>query len=283
MENTNIVFYKMHGAGNDFIVMNDQNHSFSNEEISKMCDRRFGIGGDGLIIIKKHEKYSFEMVYYNNDGSQSLCGNGSRCAVYFAKQFNYFEGDECEFLAYDGKHKGKVTSNQKEEREGEIEIEMREIEEKEIEEIKEEREYTVNTGSPHYVSFLKGEELLDQIDFLKTSHSIRYSPAYSNVGINVNFVQISPTNDNISVRTYERGVEGETLACGTGSVACALAYYKHVGSKEKEKEVKVKCRGGNLRIKFVFDENDKKFKNVYLCGPAKFVFEGKYLLQKNIK
>lgn len=255
-----INFFKYQGAGNDFILID---HTMSpldaidNELVEKLCNRRFGIGADGLMYLTQHENYDFEMHYFNADGKLgSMCGNGGRCIVAFAKHLGIVD-KETSFLAVDGPHYAKISEN------GEwIDLQMIDVEvvTKDID------AYVLNTGSPHYV---KIQENLQDLDVFTEGKKIRYNDTYSDKGINVNFVE--DKGDHLFVRTYERGVEDETYACGTGVTAVAMAMAKHknlIGSIKTD----IKVLGGDLKITFVYDGN--KFTNVFLCGPAKLVFEG---------
>lgn len=224
-------------------------------QIQMICDRRFGVGADGLICINKHENYAFEVDYSNSDGSKSFCGNGARSSVAFAA----FLGIDCEsvtFLAIDGEHQAKLTQKT-------ISIEMQNvIEVKEID-----GDFELNTGSPHYIRFIENDEIQNVVEFGKL---IRYSPHYQEHGINVNLVR--QNEKHLNVETYERGVEDETLSCGTGVTAAAIASAfkaKQFGFQEYDIAVK----GGKLTVSFVA-ENNFSFTNIWLSGPAEFVFKG---------
>jgi len=258
-----IHFYKYQGTGNDFILIDNRKNqvSFINKKIiAKMCDRHFGIGADGLMLLNNHIKYNFEMDYYNSDGSGStMCGNGGRCIVAFAKQLKLINNSTI-FIASDGVHKASIDKN------GLVKLKMGDVVGFDIDS----DNYIVNTGSPHYIVF---KDDIKQLDVYNTGKKIRYNSKFKEKGINVNFV--SENNDEISVRTYERGVENETLSCGTGSVASAIAYYKKF--KPNSNKIELKTLGGNLKVEF--EEKNNKFENVYLEGAAKFVFEGDYIIQ----
>lgn len=250
-------FYKYQGTGNDFVMIDNRNNVFprekDKEKVEWLCHRKFGIGADGLMLIQNHPEYDFELVYFNSDGSQSLCGNGSRCAVHFANHLNII-GTKTRFLAYDGPHDAEI-------KEGLIHLKMHDV--KEVNLIKE--DFFINTGSPHYVKFV------DKVNFLNVfeeGRKIRESEPFKKEGTNVNFVEVKNESE-IFVRTYERGVEDETLSCGTGVTACALASsYKNLKSP-----VKVKALGGNLQVSFQQNE-DSTFTDIYLIGPAEIVFKG---------
>ena len=253
-------FYKYQGAGNDFILIDNREIAFNHhqkEVIAKLCDRRFGIGADGIMFLQNKEGYDFEMVYYNSDGNpSSMCGNGGRCIVAFAKHLNIIE-TETNFLAVDGPHYAKIS-------EGGDWVSLQMID---VDVIKNDKEaYVLNTGSPHFVQCTTN---LSQKDVFTEGKAIRYNETYKAEGININFVE--DLGDHYFVRTYERGVEDETYACGTGVTAVALAMAKHKNQTgESITPIKVLC--GDLTIRFNYDGN--RFTNVFLEGPAKYVFEG---------
>lgn len=253
----NITFNKYQGAGNDFIIIDNREGKFnpSNEIlINRLCDRRFGIGADGLILISGSSSADFEMRYYNSDGKLgSMCGNGGRCTAHFAKKWK-IAGSKQKFTAFDGIHMAEVDNDT-------VRLQMADINEYKIID----GSYFINTGSPHYVVFTTE---IDQINVNEEGKRLRWSPKFSPGGTNVNFVEVN--KDGLYLRTFERGVEEETLACGTGVTASAIASvlkgHFDTGS------VNVKARGGNLKVEFTV--NDGKVKNVWLTGPATFVFEG---------
>jgi len=249
-------FYKYQGTGNDFVMIDDRQEQFDDQNlelVSKLCDRKFGIGADGLILIRNKDGVDFEMVYFNSDGSQSMCGNGARCAVAFSKFLGIVD-EHTKFLAIDGPHEARIAN-------GLIELGMGDV--NNISAAGE--DYFVNTGSPHHVRFVDDVESYPVVE---TGASIRYSGPYQPTGTNVNFVS-ALGEDEIFVRTYERGVENETLSCGTGVTACALVY----GHQNQLNHVKIKVPGGNLAVKFAA-VSDGTFKNILLIGPAEQVFKG---------
>jgi diaminopimelate epimerase len=252
-----ISFYKYQGTGNDFVMIDDRDQIFPEKDadlVQRLCDRRFGIGADGLILIRNKKRYDFEMIYFNADASQSMCGNGARCAVAFSR-FLGIIGDQTHFLAIDGPHDAKIVGSW-------IELGMSPVSSIS----NSSGDFFVNTGSPHHVRFVDN---VSEYPVAEEGAQIRYSEHYAPKGTNVNFV--TPiAEDEIHVRTYERGVENETLSCGTGVTACALVY----GFQNELREVKIKTPGGNLKVKFT-ESSDGSFQNILLIGPAEQVFEGK--------
>ena len=253
-------FFKYQGAGNDFILIDNRDLSFNHEQtalVAKLCDRRFGIGADGLMCLELINGFDFKMVYYNADGKpSSMCGNGGRCIVAFAKHLGIIK-EETNFLAVDGPHYAKIAES------GEwVSLQMIDVEKVN----KDGEAYVINTGSPHYIKF---DEAVADKNVYEEGKAIRYNDTYSQEGININFVEDKA--DYLFVRTYERGVEDETYACGTGVTAVALA---DAVAKNKlgANETAIKVLGGNINIKYNYD--GKKFTNVFLEGPAMQVFEG---------
>lgn len=253
-----IDFYKYQGTGNDFVVIDNRSLALDRADKSiaqKLCDRKFGVGSDGLILIENHQDYDFEMVFFNPDGSQSMCGNGSRCAVKFA-QFLGIIQNKTTFLSTDGVHEASIDDDI-------VRLSMRDVEQSQINIFPEHS--TINTGSPHYVIFVSN---INDKDVKSEGATIRYSDEFASDGINVNFVE-KQSGNQISVRTYERGVEDETLSCGTGVTACAIAHVVHGGISP----VEIKTLGGQLSVEFDWTEGVAK--NIWLIGPAKKVFKGK--------
>jgi diaminopimelate epimerase len=255
-----INFYKYQGTGNDFILIDNFAHQFSGDKVSfvkKWCDRKFGIGADGLIFLEDSEKADFMMDFYNPDGSQSFCGNGSRCVVAFAKDLGYLNGKNSLFFeAIDGLHEAEVLDDT-------IKIAMHQY--GQIEEINE--DHFIDTGSPHYVSYKQG----NPIDIVEFGKKIRYNERFKEKGTNVNVIDVLDEN-HIEIWTYERGVEDETLACGTGATACGISFAAK--NKMNRGVVHVKAQGGNLKIHVEREEGQKMYKNIWLEGPATFVFKG---------
>lgn len=251
-----IPFHKYQGTGNDFVMIDNREGIFPHDEplVAKICDRKFGIGADGLILIENHDSLDFEMIYFNADGSQSLCGNGSRCAVSFANLLGII-GEHTQFLTIDGKYKANIEGDM-------IHLHMRDQPAPE----KYDEHYFLNNGSPHHIRFV---DHADQIDVYSEGASIRYSEIYAPGGTNVNFVE-PKGNSTIYVRTYERGVEDETLSCGTGITASALA----AADRNLTSPVIIETKGGKLEVRFERN-NDHSFTNIWLIGPAKQVFSGR--------
>lgn len=255
-----LTFYKYQGTGNDFVMIDNRSQFFPKENtqlIEKLCDRRFGVGADGLILLENHADFDFKMVYYNSDGNESsMCGNGGRCLVAFAKQMGVVK-NKAKFEAFDGYHFATIDD------EGIVALQM-----KDVDAIKNESNYTfLNTGSPHHVQLVND---LKNLDVKVEGAKIRYSDLYGNAGSNINFVN-QLANDIFAVRTYERGVEDETLSCGTGVTAVAIAM--HQLGKTKNNIIDLNVEGGKLKVQF--DEDNGSYTNVFLIGPATFVFEGK--------
>ncbi|WP_457270748.1 diaminopimelate epimerase [Pedobacter sp. UYEF25] len=257
----NLSFYKYQGAGNDFVLIDNRNGAIKildKEQVNRICDRRFGIGADGLMLLNAHNEYDFEMKYYNADGNLgSMCGNGGRCIVAFANNLGMIQ-DETTFLAVDGPHYAKIAAE-----EDWVNLQMIDVET--ITQI--ENAFVVNTGSPHYVIV---QNHLENFDVYTAGKTIRNSPMFISNGINVNFVE--EKEDGYFVRTYERGVEDETFACGTGVTAVALAMAK-LKNQMGQQNTNITALGGSLEIEFNYD--GERFTDVFLCGPAKVVFQGK--------
>jgi diaminopimelate epimerase len=254
-------FYKYQGTGNDFVMIDNRQQTFdktNTKHVAFLCDRRFGIGADGLILLENHDTLDFKMVYYNADGNESsMCGNGGRCLVAFAKQLGVIE-DTCSFEAIDGLHLASIEN-------GIVKLQMQDVDTVE----KYENHVFLNTGSPHHVQF---ESEIEDFDIKTKGAKIRYGAPYNQVGSNVNFVKKISDSD-FRVRTYERGVEDETLSCGTGVTAVAIAMH-YLGKTSKD-HVNLKVQGGDLQVEFDFD--DGFYNNVWLIGPATFVFKGELI------
>lgn len=273
-----IRFFKYQGAGNDFVVLDNRKGEFSSlttKQISLLCDRRFGIGADGLMMLEEASTGAsarFKMAFYNSDGKAgSMCGNGGRCICAFALSLGLVErGESFSFEAPDGLHEACVS-------EGEngaetVAMKMRDVERWKFDEKR--HIYLIDTGSPHYICFV---ENCDKIDVVKEGKRIRYSEEFP-AGINVDFVEMMKEGD-LRVRTYERGVEDETFACGTGVTASALAFALEKGGGETHHDIRIHTRGGDLRVAFdrlAGEGAARGFGHITLTGPACKVFEGVY-------
>ena len=251
-------FYKYQGTGNDFIMIDNRSSFFKIDAkiIKKLCDRRFGIGADGLILLENDNSSDFKMVYFNSDGNEStMCGNGGRCIVAFAKRLNIIKNQTI-FSAIDGLHEAIIDENDH------VHLKMNDIQAIESKELS----FFLNTGSPHHVVWFDD---VNELDVKHLGSEIRYSKTYEPSGCNVNFVQtINPSK--INVRTYERGVEDETLSCGTGVTAAAIAF--HFSKKTEATSIEIMTLGGLLQVKF--QPKGEIYEDVFLIGPADFVFQG---------
>lgn len=251
-----IHFSKYQATGNDFVVIDNRTAglSFSKEQIEKICHRKFGVGADGLMLIEKDPSQDFNLIYFNSDGSQSLCGNGSRAAVRMASTLGIVNG-KASFNAYDGVHAAELLPA------GIVKLKMNPV--SKTENIGSDQ--FINTGSPHFIRFV---DSVGNYPVFEEGKNIRYGEQFKPAGTNVNFVETLDDN-TIFVRTYERGVENETMSCGTGVVASALA----ASFKGYSSPISVKTLGGDLSVEFKSGLNGT-FTDIYLIGPAKFVFEG---------
>ncbi|HYH57157.1 MAG TPA: diaminopimelate epimerase [Anseongella sp.] len=258
-----IEFSKYQGAGNDFILIDDRLGRVSPEVelFNRLCNRRFGIGADGIMLVRAHSDFDFEMLYFNADGREgSMCGNGGRCIATFARDLG-ITGAESYFLAADGPHHARISENG-------VSLRMKDVTRLEI---AASGDYILDTGSPHYVTLTDN---LGDLDVVAEGRAVRYSARFREEGINVNFTQ--PFADRYAVRTYERGVEDETYACGTGVTAVALA----MAVKDNlygEQSVSLQAKGGMLGVSYN-RTGEQSFSEIYLSGPAEFVFKGKILI-----
>lgn len=251
-------FYKYQGTGNDFVMIDNRLQTFNKKDakqIAFICDRRFGIGADGLILLENHPDLDFKMVYYNADGNESsMCGNGGRCLVAFARQLGVIE-ENAVFEAIDGVHHANIDDDT-------VKLQMQDVSTIE----KYSNHVFLNTGSPHHVQF---EDQIEDFNIKTKGAAIRYGEPYNEVGSNVNFVK-KINNYIFAVRTYERGVEDETLSCGTGVTAVALAM--HALNETDENLITLQVQGGELQVSFNFENG--VYKNIWLIGPAKLVYKG---------
>lgn len=255
----NIEFYKYQGTGNDFIILDNREKKYdglTTEQVHLLCDRRFGIGADGLMLLDLKDGYDFEMTYFNADGRESsMCGNGGRCLVKFAYHLGILK-PVYRFIAVDGEHEAEIDLD------GTVSLKMQDVKG-----IKNSHgDFILNTGSPHYVKFVPN--VMDY-DVYRKGREIRYNSTFAEEGINVNYVE-HRKDDEILVRTYERGVENETFSCGTGVTAAALVSYHNENGFN---DVTVVTRGGKLTVEYDRVDEDT-FENIWLCGPAEKVFEG---------
>lgn len=254
-----INFFKYQGTGNDFVMIDNRSLSFPKENISvinALCNRQFGIGADGLILIENDSVLDFKMIYFNADGNEgSMCGNGGRCTVAFAKKLGIIS-NSTHFNAVDGEHYATINTTDV------VSLQMIDVKKVEVFD-----DYVfLNTGSPHHVQIVNH---LADYDVFNNGKEIRYSNLYGMAGSNINFVE-KETESKFSVRTYERGVENETLSCGTGVTATAIAMY-HI-NKTKSNSIELLTKGGSLNVSFNFKDNT--YTNIFLTGAATFVFNG---------
>ncbi len=265
-----VEFFKYQGTGNDFILIDNRSFDWSKvlspAIIEKLCDRRFGIGADGLMLLQPSDAFDFEMIYMNADGNESsMCGNGGRCIVAFAQYLGIIKNNATTFKAIDGDHYAVIEANQT------VRLGMSSVNHIE----RRGEAYYMNTGSPHYVVFVDD---VGNIDVLHEGRKIRYNDEFADHGTNVNFVQI--LNESLlQVRTYERGVEAETYSCGTGVTAAAIAadlklYVASSSSLPANDSFAIKTLGGDLKVNYERINNGISFINIALTGPTQLVFTG---------
>ena len=251
-------FYKYQGTGNDFVFVDNRQELFNKDNtklIAHLCDRRFGVGADGLILLENDATSDFKMVYFNADGNEStMCGNGGRCIVAFAEMLNIFKS-ETTFSAIDGLHEATIEN-------GFVKLKMQDVDTIALFD----SHAFLNTGSPHHVALVKN---IKDFDVKTEGFKIRYGAPYNQEGTNVNFVE-QINAETFAVRTYERGVEDETLSCGTGVTAVALAM--HNTGKTNTQEIALNVEGGKLKVSF--EKTANGYKNIWLQGPATLVFKG---------
>lgn len=256
-----INFSKYQGTGNDFVIIDNRenNIALTPEQIAFICDRKKGIGADGLMLLGNKEGYDFEMTYYNANGLEgSMCGNGGRCLT----QFSYDIGlnkKQFRFIAIDGPHEATINEN------GWVYLKMSDVNAVEKNIDGDVPFFVLNTGSPHYIEMV---DSINSVDVFGLGQMIRYNERFKSEGINVNFVQ--QLDGKIFVRTYERGVENETLSCGTGVTAAALI--SGIG-KLGEQTIQIETLGGSLGVRFNY-RGDNTYDNIWLMGPGTFVFNG---------
>lgn len=254
-------FEKWHGTGNDFVLVDDRQATFPVEDIAvvqRICDRHFGIGSDGLILLQQAlaPDSDFHMEFFNPDGSKSFCGNGSRCAYAFWSSLNG-RVKSARFTAIDGVHHGAWRGD-------EVEVTLPDVDrpEKASEELNVD---FIHTGSPHLLVWVDDVEA---VDLDTDAPPRRHTTHFGTGGTNVNYVQAY--GPGLRMRTFERGVEAETLSCGSGVVAAALSA---IGRRSAKAPVAVHTRGGNLSVEAKQAE-DHRFEAVCLVGPATFVYRG---------
>jgi diaminopimelate epimerase len=254
-------FYKYQGAGNDFVILDGRNNELDlyTLQIRKMCDRKFGIGADGLMVLKNHEGYDFSMTYYNADGKEgSMCGNGGRCILAFSQRIGILK-NPLSFIAIDGPHEGEIIKENDDE--AIVKLKMLDVSHYESND----DHFVIDTGSPHFIQFTNN---LSSKNVFEDGRKVRNNETFKNEGINVNFVESN--NNELFVRTYERGVEDETLACGTGVTASTLALA--IKNNLTQECIQIKTLGGDLKVSF--NKVGDTFKDIWLEGPATFVFKG---------
>lgn len=256
-------FYKYQGTGNDFVLVDNRNGEYNNlseEDIKKICHRRFGVGADGFMKLNEKEGYDFEMVYYNANGREgSMCGNGGRCIVKFAHDLG-IKKLQYHFLATDGDHDAEIDE------EGIVSLKMNDV----ASITKYKNDFVLNTGSPHFVQLAID---VMNLDVVKEGKAIRYNKDFEQEGINVNFVEVKD-DENLIVRTYERGVEDETFACGTGVTAAALVFYHNENGFNS---IDIQVLGGNLNVRYKRNP-DGSYENIWLKGAAVKVFNGEIII-----
>jgi len=253
-------FYKFQGTGNDFIIFDNRDNIIDRNDdawVAKICDRHFGIGADGVMLLQNHSDFDFEMIYFNADGRESsMCGNGGRCMVNFVRMVGPVK-EKYRFLAVDGEHEATIYEEI-------VSLKMQNVHNI----FAGDNHWQLNTGSPHYVTFVSG---LNKMDIKTSGAAIRYSEAFIADGINVNFLE--EQNSNLHIRTYERGVEQETLSCGTGVTAAAICYGLKKQFEAGSHIVNMETIGGPLRVSFT-KTADNSFEEIWLIGPGEFVFAG---------
>lgn len=252
-----LAFVKYQGTGNDFILI-DGREALPVLDVRFWCDRRFGIGADGLMVLVPSSEADFEMIYYNSDGQlSSMCGNGGRCIAHWAQSLGIGNGNTLRFKAPDGFHEAAFTPQG-------VKLSMNPVMDIHI---FANGDAELNTGSPHYVK----QTTSIPHNFVAQAQAIRLSAPYTDAGINVNFYQVLGPNE-LRCRTFERGVEDETLSCGTGVTAVALSYAHAVGLAAGQ--VNIQTEGGNLQVHFMHDSKERRYHSIFLEGPATFVFQG---------
>ncbi|MES2688750.1 MAG: diaminopimelate epimerase [Bacteroidota bacterium] len=264
-----LTFYKYQGTGNDFVMIDDRDLTFPVEDtalVERLCNRRFGIGADGLILLQPHDATAYYMKYYNSDGRESsMCGNGGRCLAAFALHQHVVDAAHT-FMAVDGLHDVTYEGDQ---RKGLwVKLKMKDVD---LVEQRQDHAYVLNTGSPHFVQFTN--DALTDYGVVQEAKKIRYNNEFTEQGINVNFINLLGLH-HIAIRTYERGVEDETLSCGTGVTAAAISTVLMNKLPEGTHTIDVNSAGGRLKVALTYDASTQGFSNIWLQGPATFVFKG---------
>lgn len=264
-----LTFYKYQGTGNDFVMIDDRALTFPAGDynlVERLCNRRFGIGADGLILLQSHDSQAYFMKYYNSDGRESsMCGNGGRCLAAFALQQGVVGTGAHTFMAIDGLH--DVAYEQHPESLW-VKLKMKDISEVEL---RDNHVFILNTGSPHYVQFVP--EPLLTCNVVERAKLVRYNEEFKEQGININYINLLGVHD-IAIRTYERGVEDETLSCGTGVTAAAISTVLMNNLPDSTHTIEVKTQGGMLKVQLTYHEASRSFSDIWLQGPATFVFAG---------
>tara|TARA_R110002126_G_scaffold19675_4_gene73867 strand:+ start:18405 stop:19232 length:828 start_codon:yes stop_codon:yes gene_type:complete len=271
---TGIRFYKMEGAGNDFVVIDNRNTQFSLDEIieftPKLCDRKFGVGADGLLVLENPQldNIDYTMIYRNADGSDAgMCGNGSRCLALFAATHGFDTTQS--FNVHQSIYSAEVNLKN-----NSVSISFPDVDTPKKIHIDEQELIQVYTGTEHVVQFVDEKHLEKETELVKSGSKIRYNQLLNPPGSNVNFV-CDRGNQSLNLQTYEKGVEGLTLACGTGAIASAVAAHFNTDKKSEKFEYSIHVKGGTLKVSFTFNQHKNMYQNIKLIGPAAFVFEGK--------
>ncbi|MDR9417439.1 diaminopimelate epimerase [Gracilimonas sp.] len=268
----NLKFYKMEGAGNDFIVIDNRQYDFKLDEIidftPALCDRKFGIGADGILVLEEPQKteVDYTMIYRNADGSDAgMCGNGARCLVYFAFKNGFKETQT--FNVHDNIYKAEVDQNDLVSIHFPVEVKATDFELQGFDLVK------ADSATEHIVTFVEKPTLEEEEKLVQVARKLRYHQELDPPGTNVNFVHVEDES-TINLQTYERGVENLTLACGTGALASAIATHHHSDNQNKHASYTIHVKGGTLQASFDFSSNTNTYHRLILKGPAHFVFEG---------
>jgi diaminopimelate epimerase len=269
-----ITFHKMQGAGNDFVVIDNRDYGFTLEQIiaftPEMCDRKFGIGGDGILILEpaQRDDVDYTMIYRNADGSDAgMCGNGARCLVQFAHQHG-FKATQT-FNVHDNVYDAEVHKD------GSVSVHFPVQVHPVVRNLSDVELIQADAATEHLVTFVAKEQLKEEKKLIEIGSTLRYHKEVDPPGSNVNFV-FPESDKTIHLQTYERGVENLTLACGTGALASAIATHYHHNKEEQHASYQVHVKGGLLKATFDFDAENNIYHQLILTGPAHFVFEGTF-------